>query len=50
MQKDLEAFLKQYNQKRTHQGRNMKGRTPYKAFIDGIVKPETKENEVKEAA
>ena len=50
MQKDLEVYLKQYNQKRTHQGRNMKGRTPYQAFIDGIVKPETKENEMKEAA
>jgi transposase InsO family protein len=50
MQKDLEVYLKKYNQKRTHQGRNMKGRTPYQAFIDGIVKPGTKENEMKEAA
>ncbi len=50
MQKDLEAYLKQYNQKRPHQGRNMKGRTPYQAFIDGIVKTENKENEMKEAA
>ncbi len=50
MQKDLEAYLKQYNLERTHQGRNMNGRTPYQAFIDGIIKPETKENEMKEAA
>jgi len=28
MQKDLEDYLKQYNYERTHQGRNMKGRTP----------------------
>ena len=25
-----------YNTKRPHQGRNMKGRTPYKAFMDGL--------------
>lgn len=50
MQKDLEVYLKHYNGERAHQGRNMKGRTPYQAFIDGIVKQETKENEMKEAA
>jgi hypothetical protein len=50
MQKDLEAYLKKYNHERTHQGRNMKGRTPYQAFVDGIVKPETEDNTMKEAA
>jgi transposase InsO family protein len=50
MQKDLEAYLKKYNKKRSHQGRNMKGRTPYQAFIDGIKKPDTEENKMKKAA
>lgn len=39
MQADLEAFLKTYNNDRPHQGRGMKGRTPYKAFTDGLPKP-----------
>ena len=34
----------------SYKGRNMKGRTPYQAFIDGIVKPETKANKMEEAA
>ena len=50
MQKDLEAYLKKYNHERTHQGRNMKGRTPYQAFVDGIIKPETEEKAMKKAA
>ena len=50
MQNDLEAYLKQYNNERPHQGRNMKGRTPYPAFVDGIIKPETEENQMKESA
>jgi len=45
MQKDLDSYLEHYNNKRTHQGRNMKGRTPYKAFLDGL--PKTKKEEVK---
>jgi transposase InsO family protein len=40
MQKDLEAYLHTYNNDRPHQGRNMNGRTPYKAFVDGIVDPD----------
>lgn len=36
MQSDLDAYLEKYNTKRTHQGRNMNGRTPYQAFIDGM--------------
>lgn len=39
MQKDLDVYLQHYNHKRPHQGRNMKGRTPYKAFVDGLPKP-----------
>ena len=38
MQKDLDAYLKRYNTERTHQGRNMLGRTPYQAFIDELPK------------
>ena len=29
MQTDLDLYLETYNRKRTHQGRNMNGRTPY---------------------
>jgi len=49
MQKDLEVYLKQYNQERTHQRRNMKGRTPYQDFVDGIIKPQTEENVMNKA-
>jgi transposase InsO family protein len=36
MQKDLEEYLAVYNNKRPHQGRGMNGRTPLKAFMDGL--------------
>lgn len=39
MQAVLDDFLVGYNQRRPHQGRNMIGRTPAKAFVDGL--PET---------
>jgi transposase InsO family protein len=50
MQLALDAYLVIYNTKRPHQGRGMNGRTPAKAFRDGIpktasrkeVKPELK--------
>jgi len=38
MQDDLDEYLKHYNEDRTHQGRNMNGRTPKQAFLDGIKK------------
>lgn len=38
MQTVLDAYLVEYNTRRPHQGRGMNGRTPYKAFIDGIRK------------
>ena len=41
MQTVLDAYLVEYNTKRPHQGRGMNGRTPTKAFIDGIRKEET---------
>jgi hypothetical protein len=37
MQKVLDAYLIEYNTKRRHQGRNMNGRTPAKASIDGLI-------------
>ena len=36
MQTDLDSYLHIYNYERTHQGRNMNGRTPGQAFVDGI--------------
>ena len=36
MQAVLEAYLEGYNQRRLHQGRGMKGRTPATAFIEGL--------------
>lgn len=38
MQADLGIYLKHYNEKRPHQGRNMKGRTPYDVFKSGLPK------------
>lgn len=48
MQKDLDVYLVKYNQERSHQGRNMNGRTPIKAFVEGL--PEPSKKEVKKAA
>jgi len=36
MQTDLDVYFYHYNNERAHQGRNMNGRTPYQAFMDGI--------------
>jgi transposase InsO family protein len=36
MQVALDAYLVTYNTERTHQGRGMNGRTPYRAFLDRI--------------
>jgi hypothetical protein len=38
MQTVLDDFLVGYNQRRPHQGRNMNGRTPAKAFAEGLPK------------
>lgn len=38
MQKDLDSYLKSYNDTRPHQGRNMNGRTPYEVFKSGLEK------------
>jgi len=51
MQNDLNQYLDSYNNKRTHQGRNMNGRTPYQAFTDGLPKIEKQiKKETKKAA
>lgn len=51
MQKDLDIYLKHYNLERTHQGRNMNGRTPHQAFMDGLSKSKNKDKkEMKKAA
>lgn len=47
MQRDLDEYLRQYNQKRSHQGRGMEGRTPYQVFTAGIVDKEEAEAEKK---
>jgi len=36
MQIDLDNYLHAYNYERAHQGRNMNGRTPHQAFVEGI--------------
>jgi len=38
----LDAYLVYYNERRPHQGRGMKRRTPLRAFKEGIPKPESK--------
>ena len=38
MQGVLDEYLVAYNTRRPHQGRGMNGRTPAKAFIDGLPK------------
>ncbi len=43
MQVVLDTYLVNSNTKRPHQGRGMDGRTPLKAFRDGIPKPPRKE-------
>ena len=51
MQKDLDAYLVQYNEKRPHQGRNMKGMTPLQAFKKGLTtKPREKEAAMQKTA
>lgn len=39
MQSALDQYLDGYNNRRPHQGRGMNGRTPAKAFIEGLPKP-----------
>ena len=43
MQSDLDSYLQIYNYERAHQGRNMNGRTPHQAFVEGIANPISRE-------
>jgi transposase InsO family protein len=43
MQHDLDTYLHVYNHERAHQGRNMNGRTPHQAFVEGIPNPAIEE-------
>jgi hypothetical protein len=43
MQVTLDAWLVEYDTKRPHPGRGMNGRTPFRAFKDGIPKTAKKE-------
>ncbi len=38
MQKDLDNFMRCYNNDRTNQGKRCKGRTPYETFLEGKEK------------
>ena len=52
MQKDLDAYLQNYNEKRPHQGRNMNGQVPYTVFkkeLPKVEKPTTKKGSEKAA-
>lgn len=37
LQRDLDEWLKEYNQERSHQGKRCQGRTPLQIFLDGKV-------------
>lgn len=50
MQNDFDVYLEYYNNERTHQGRNMNGRTPAQAFVEGINPLENIEKEVDSVA
>ena len=50
MQTVLDEYMQAYNQTRPHQGRGMKGRTPMQAFVDGLPRtPTAEENTVPKA-
>jgi transposase InsO family protein len=49
MRVDLDVYLKAYNTERTHQGRNMNGRIPCRAFTDELPKNDA-ETKTKKAA
>ena len=45
MQRVLDDYLVVYNTQRPHQGRGMNGRTPARAFIEGLPKPDQPQKE-----
>lgn len=36
LQEDLDQWLREYNERRTHQGKNCNGKTPMETFLDGL--------------
>lgn len=50
MQIDLDAYHVHYNTERPHQGRGMKGRTPYAVFKAGLHRKPKPRREVQPAA
>jgi transposase InsO family protein len=44
MQTGLDTYLHVYNYERARQGRNMSGRTPRQAFVEGVPAPSLKED------
>jgi hypothetical protein len=36
LQEDLDEYMENYNNERTHQGKRCKGRTPMETFMEGI--------------
>lgn len=47
MQAVLDTYLVGYNTRRPHQGRNMNGRIPAQAFVEGLLKPQHKQGDKK---
>jgi hypothetical protein len=45
MRLDLDNYPHTYNYDRAHQGRNMNGRTPFRAFVEGIPTTSPKEDQ-----
>jgi hypothetical protein len=37
LQQDLDRYLEFYNRERAHRGYRTQGRTPYQAFLEGLV-------------
>ncbi|HEX2926060.1 MAG TPA: IS481 family transposase [Ruminiclostridium sp.] len=48
LQEDLDFYILQYNEERTHQGKRCKGRTPMKTFLDSLqlAKDKIYENQI----
>lgn len=44
MQNDLDSYIHIYNYERAHQGRNMNGKTPHQAFVEGIPNLDNRED------
>jgi transposase InsO family protein len=50
MQQDLDVYLRYYNYERSHQGRDMNGRTPYQVFMEGLPKSKIEDKKITKKA